>query len=513
MAERGVYTAAEQKMLADFNARSAQLTGWIGETPAKAFSYPAHRVASRELIEHMATAADFKNPLYRDEAYARNTRWGGIIAPPFYYHCILHGGGICHLTLPREDGIVVNESVLMVHQSDFYRPIRVNDTFRIWYGPTQIEDITKPGKDSMRQFKLTRVISYINQRDEVVCTNTDNHFYTVLPPTSDVGIQKSFVMESTNQHTGKRELAYTQEYVYSEQDIQVIEDLYDAEERRGATIRFWEDVKVGDELEPVVMGPLTTWDSVVSMQGFGAACVTMNDLRKMDADTIVVDPVTNIPYQDIELHLTDRVARMVNSYSTTLVGPPIFHFLARLITNWAGDDGFLRKFSWHKLANTPFGDTIFGRGKVVRKYIENGEYLIDIDTCMESVRGFISNVGPATVSLLSKDQIFARHEAPLFNVGAAFVASKSASVEGSARPPNVEAGIRKGDRIRIKDRPDWPMPGGYRLAGQKGMVSDTVDSLDGYVLVVLDNDATGIDTRVPLGFRVDSIERIQGSRQ
>jgi hypothetical protein len=507
MAEPGVYTPAEEKMLADFKARSAQLTGWIGETPAKEFSFPAHRVASRELIEHMATAADYKNPLYRDESYARNTRWGGIIAPPFYYHCILHGGGICHLTMPPEEGIVVNESVLMVHESDFYQPIRVGDTFKIWYGPTQIEDITRPRTDSMRQFKLTRIISYINQRDEVVCSNTDNHFYTVLPPASDVGIEKSFVMDSASEHTGKRELSYTQEYVYSEEDIAVIDRLYDAEERQGAQIRYWEDVNVGDELNPVVMGPLTTWDSAVAMQGFGAACVTMNDLRKMQADTVIVDPVTNIPYQDIELHLTDRVANMVNSYSTTLLAPPICHFLARLITNWAGDDGFLRRFSWHKLANTPFGDTIFGSGKVTRKYVENGEYLIDVDTRMESVRGFISNVGPATVSLLSREQIFTRNVPPVFKPARARADGGATPADSGERAKRPETEFTKGARIRIKDRPDWPMPAGYGLGGQEGTVSDPLNGLEGYVLAVLDEGAAGIDPRVPLGFSTAAVEK------
>ncbi|WP_233808863.1 FAS1-like dehydratase domain-containing protein [Paraburkholderia sp. HP33-1] len=508
MAERGVYSAAEAKMLADFKRRSAELTGWIKEGLQKEFSFPAHRVASRELIEHMATAADFKNPLYRDESYARNTRWGGIIAPPFFYHCILHGGGIVFLQLPPEHGIVVNESVLMEHKSDFYQPIRVNDTFRIWYGPTLIDDITRPGKDSMRQFRLTRVISYINQRDEVVCTNTDKHIYTILPPSSDVGIQKSFVMETSEDHTSKRALSWTEEYVYSKEDIQTIDRLYDAEVRRGAEIRYWEDVNVGDELPPIVMGPLTTWDSVVSMQGFGVAAHTMNDLRKVNADTVIVDPSTNIPYQDIELHLSDRVAKLVNSYSTTLVGPPIFHFLSKVITNWAGDDGFLRRFSWHKLANTPFGDTIFGRGKVVRKYVENGEYLVDLDTSMESVRGFITNVGPATVSLLSREQVFNRNDPPLFRPAPAFPGAGAARGESVTAAERSQAGFKKGDRVKIKDRPDWPMPGGYKLANQAGRVVDTVDSLDGYLLVVLDEEVTGIDTKVPLGLKVDSIAKV-----
>jgi hypothetical protein len=504
MGERGVYTAAEAKMIADFEERSAELTGWLGETPSPDFAFPGHRVATKELIHHMATAGDYKNPLYRDERYAQNTRWGQIVAPPFYYHSILHGGRICLLSLPPDEGIVRSERVLMIQQGDFYQPIHVNDSFRVWLGPTQIEDVTKPGKDALRQLKLTRVISYINQRDEVVCSNTDSHFYTIHPPREDAGGSlQHFVMESD----AAREAAldYTTEYAYTTEEIEAIDRLYDAEERRGAAIRYWEDVAVGDELPAVVMGPVTVWDTVVAMQGFGAACITMNDLRKLQVDTLIVDPSTNIPHQDIELHLSDRIAQTVNSYSTTLLGPPILHFLSRLVTNWAGDDGFLRRLTWTKLANTPLGDTVFGRGRVTRKYVEDGEYLVDVDTWMESNRGFVSNVGPATVSLLSRHKIFTENEPPKFRA-----AALTGPYQHDSGPvgEGLSAGFQAGARVRIKDRPDWPMPGGYKLAKQTGTVYQVIDAPKGYVLLQLDEAATGIDTRVPLGFRTEAIEPI-----
>jgi hypothetical protein len=69
--------------------------------------------------------------------------------------------------------------------------------------------------------------------------------------------------------------------------------------------------------------------------------------------------------------------------------------------------------------------------------------------------------------------------------------------------------IQAGDRIRIKERPDWPMPGGYNLAGLEGYVFDTIDYPEGYILVLLDKeDATGLDPRVPLGFRADAVEKL-----
>jgi hypothetical protein len=69
--------------------------------------------------------------------------------------------------------------------------------------------------------------------------------------------------------------------------------------------------------------------------------------------------------------------------------------------------------------------------------------------------------------------------------------------------------IRPGDRVRVKERPDWPMPTGYRLAKTEGRVFDIIDEPEGYVLVLLDReDATGLDPRVPLGFQADALEKI-----
>jgi hypothetical protein len=68
--------------------------------------------------------------------------------------------------------------------------------------------------------------------------------------------------------------------------------------------------------------------------------------------------------------------------------------------------------------------------------------------------------------------------------------------------------FKPGDRVRIKDRPDWPLPSGYKLAGVEGTIFELNDEIPGYSWVLLDKDVTGIDTKIPLGFRLDAIEKI-----
>jgi hypothetical protein len=68
--------------------------------------------------------------------------------------------------------------------------------------------------------------------------------------------------------------------------------------------------------------------------------------------------------------------------------------------------------------------------------------------------------------------------------------------------------LKAGDRIRIKDRQDWYLPSGYKLAGARGQVFEVLEEPEGYVMVLLDEELTGIDKKVPLGFRLEAIEKV-----
>lgn len=61
-----------------------------------------YRVTERD-IRRFAQAIDDPNPLYADDAYARNTRYGGVIAPPLF--CQVFAYDDCPASELREDGI------------------------------------------------------------------------------------------------------------------------------------------------------------------------------------------------------------------------------------------------------------------------------------------------------------------------------------------------------------------------------------------------------------------------
>jgi hypothetical protein len=77
--------------------------------------------------------------------------------------------------------------------------------------------------------------------------------------------------------------------------------------------------------------------------------------------------------------------------------------MCRLITNWIGDDGFVCKFGWRHVWRTPVGDALLINGKVVKKYVDNGEHLVDLSVWCLNLRGTITDMALATVKLISKE--------------------------------------------------------------------------------------------------------------
>jgi hypothetical protein len=76
--------------------------------------------------------------------------------------------------------------------------------------------------------------------------------------------------------------------------------------------------------------------------------------------------------------------------------------LSRMLCNWMGDDGFLRKLDDRVPILPIVGDVLCNKGKVTRKYVEGDEHLIDLEVRCENLDGEILMPGNATVRLASR---------------------------------------------------------------------------------------------------------------
>jgi len=76
------------------------------------------------------------------------------------------------------------------------------------------------------------------------------------------------------------------------------------------------------------------------------------------------------------------------------------------------------------------------------------------------------------------------------------------------------AKIKLGDKVRIKDRKDWPTPPGYRLAGSEGTAvsicewTEVLEEFPEYFKVQIEKTKAGIKIGTAMMFRVEALEKI-----
>ena len=77
-------------------------------------------------------------------------------------------------------------------------------------------------------------------------------------------------------------------------------------------------------------------------------------------------------------------------------------FLGHLMTDWVGQHGTLRKLSAQYRGMDVPGTPIYAKGVVTKKYVEDGENLVECDIWLENHEGEKTTPGSAVVALPSR---------------------------------------------------------------------------------------------------------------
>jgi acyl dehydratase len=140
---------------------------------------------------------------------------------------------------------------------------------------------------------------------------------------------------------------------------------------------YFEDVQEGMELPSKTKGPLTVTDLVRFSGASG-------DYSKIHHDREYAKTVAGLP--DIILHGQCKLA-----------------FMVHVVTDWIGVLGRIRKIGGQYRGMDVVGDTVTSGGRVVRKYAERGENLVELELWNVNGRtGETTVKGTATVSLPSR---------------------------------------------------------------------------------------------------------------
>ena len=77
--------------------------------------------------------------------------------------------------------------------------------------------------------------------------------------------------------------------------------------------------------------------------------------------------------------------------------------MAHAVCNWKGDDALVKRWYVRHLSARFFGDMASIKGKVIKKYVEQDEHLVDLEVSIEVRDGLVVATGVVTVKLVSRD--------------------------------------------------------------------------------------------------------------
>ncbi|MFH1651711.1 MAG: MaoC family dehydratase N-terminal domain-containing protein [Chloroflexota bacterium] len=341
-----------------------------------------NQLASREAIRNYVNGIGDPNPLFRDEEYARSTAYGNIVAPPNWYYSIFPTW--VQVGLPGVHGF---------HSGSdwkFYKPVFVMDHIR---PECAICDV----KEKESKFAKKTVIVYFrsqffNQKDELLAEAVSWSIRAERGAARGEGKYASIEMP----------------HPWKEDELQKVEDEVLAEEVRGGTPRYWEDVTVGDELKPVVKGPLGLTDMIAYCIGAApvqllAHHVALELYRRhpawafRDHTSFALEPAYGV-------HFNKAAANAAGLPYPYDVGTQRQGWLIHLLTNWMGDAGWLKTNYAEYRRFVYFSDVVRLTGKVTAKRVdEDGEHCVDVETHAVNQRDEDTMPGRATIVLPSRE--------------------------------------------------------------------------------------------------------------
>ena len=104
-----------------------------------------------------------------------------------------------------------------------------------------------------------------------------------------------------------------------------------------------------------------------------------------------------------QIHYDQDFARANGLPNVILHGALKNAFLGHLMTSWVGEHGTLRKLSAQYRGMDVPGTPIYAKGVVTKKYVSNGENLVECDIWLENHKGEKTTPGSALVALPARN--------------------------------------------------------------------------------------------------------------
>ena len=333
--------------------------------------------ATRDAIRHFCQGIGDANPLYWELSYGQATKFGTIIAPPCFLYSVYWCSG-------RTGGLPGVHGFHAGNDWEWYRPIYLDDKISVQEQFTGLEE--KESEFAGQILIQSSVTHYYNQRGETIAKT------------------RGWQIRAERDAAKERQKYRFEQHRYSESEIAAIQEAVLAEKARGSDPRWWEDVQVGDDMEPVVKGPMSHGDIAAFVAGCIGGIAHGLQLKEMARHPSwgFTDPSTGAQEAIIRVHDIQEAAESAGLPGAYDYGCQRCCWMGHLLTNWIGDHGFLKKMYVELRRFNVVGDTTWCRGRVTGKREEDGEKLVDLEILGENQRQEITTKGSATVVLPSR---------------------------------------------------------------------------------------------------------------
>ncbi|WBB61246.1 acyl dehydratase [Streptomyces sp. WMMC500] len=363
----------------------------------QAYPVPPHYLRpGADAFRHVAVAYGDDNPLWCDPSYAPATRWKEGIAPP-----PLVGGD----SLIGED--LLTEADTARQEGLRGDPLRGVHAFyaaseREWWAPLTADQ---------RIFRRTALVGVVDKPGEFGGRGVQEWTSQVYRTAAGVllGAQHRMMYRTERGKARERgKYADIEAESWTEDRIAALDEQVAAERPRGGEPRWWEDVRVGDPVGPLVKGPLTVTDMVCWHVGMGMGVYGVAPLRLAHRNRRRIPRFYHrddlgIPDVMQRVHWDPAFARKSGNPTTFDYGRMRETWLIHACTDWMGDDAWLWRLRVEFRRFNYVGDVQWAEGEVTRRYLAEGDRpAVDLDLRTRNQRWETTSPASATILLPSR---------------------------------------------------------------------------------------------------------------
>jgi acyl dehydratase len=353
-------------------------------------SVPAwYREAHADTMRHFAWSFGDDNPLFCEPDYAASTRWGSLIGAPFY---------LSNLHEPIFDEITPEQrkkssgALAGLHEFHagsefwFFEPVRPGDRARSgrWLSGLTVKESSFGGGQSV----IREVDEFIERGDSTPLMKA-----------------RVTTIHTERESAKKAAKEKQQPPSYSPDEMDEIEAAILNETTRGGEPRYWEDVKVGDELPRLTKGPMTITDIIASHIGRGPGHYAWGPLRLATRKRHALTGFytrNEFGAWDVtqRVHWDQDYAREIGANRIYDYGTQRQNWIAQLLTDWMGDDAWIARMRCSFRAFNYIGDVSRVGARITAK---NADGSVEIAISCINQDGVDTAPSDATVLLPRRD--------------------------------------------------------------------------------------------------------------